>query len=386
MSLDQFAPNPNAPDGRRSTCSNCVDRRRSATEKPCDRCGEIKPLFQFPRSNGSFDGHRHTCTDCLERERAEHRQARAQQQQAEHQLGGCLTTLLREVGPRLMAENATRPGKHAAIGEVIDVFTRTAPHKLHLRADLEYSPTYLECLRDDSLFPIGERVATIYLVDGRGRQPAYHFYAPAPDEVPGDVARTMPAFPRTEPAHPALHSATPEDCRAWASALLHNPDEWVLLSMEMTGLWAEHSDIIEIAAVDLAGKVLVNTLVRPRHPVPSLIQRKTGIRPRSVERAPDFAAVYANLLAPLLTRRKALFYNADRDLPMLQHVIWRACTVAWQPVGYASLQRTYQVYRSGPALLTLERACREQRILQTQTHRALDEGIACLALLRAMAG
>lgn len=386
LALDQFPVNPNAPDGHRSTCASCIQRRRTATKKACDRCGEIKPLFLFPRSNGSFDGHRRTCKACLDREREERRAERRRHTLESHQLGGCLRTLLNEVGPHLLVENVNRPGSHTSLASVLDLYARTAPDKLSLPAELVYSEHYLECLQDDLPFPPNDLVATVYLVVAQGRHPLYQVLAPAEDSTQWSGQVALPPLTLPEPEHPFLPTGGLAECRQWARSLLQSPDGWVLLALETTGLWPHYHEIVEVAAVDLAGVVLVNSLMRPTRPLPSHIRRKTGITPRALETAPTLASLYSHLLEPLLTSRKVLLFSAALDLSMLHNQLWRQCQVQWQPVAYASLQIAYQTYTRTHAPCSLERACRAQRILGTQTHRALDECIASLALLRAMAG
>src|SRR5690348_952852 len=55
-----------------------------AREKACGMCGVVKPLAQFPRSNGSWDGHRHACVQCVaaEREQTTARKAEVAAQEA----------------------------------------------------------------------------------------------------------------------------------------------------------------------------------------------------------------------------------------------------------------------------------------------------------------
>lgn len=48
---------------------------------------------------------------------------------------------------------------------------------------------------------------------------------------------------------------------------LINSDNFVILDTETTGL-DEHDEIVEVAVIDMSGKVLLNTLVNPIQPIP----------------------------------------------------------------------------------------------------------------------
>ena len=72
----------------------------------------------------------------------------------------------------------------------------------------------------------------------------------------------------------------------------------VSLDLETTGLSHETDDIIEIGAVKFQGDKVIDTLetfVNPQRPVPSSIERLTGIATKDLEHAPAFAAAAETL-------------------------------------------------------------------------------------------
>lgn len=187
LALEAFPPNPNGADGHHATCPACIERRRSATKKVCNRCGDMKPLADFPTNSASFDGRRNTCRACLQQGTAQRRKATSRQRQQEwratHLLGGCLKSLRDEVDLDLALENVTRPGVKAPLLAVLDLFTRTDPAKLNLRAELVYEAFYYDALYEGFRLPPGSGIATIYLTGPKGRKPAYHVFVAASDDA-----------------------------------------------------------------------------------------------------------------------------------------------------------------------------------------------------------
>lgn len=70
----------------------------------------------------------------------------------------------------------------------------------------------------------------------------------------------------------------------------------VFIDTETTG-FGEADEVIEVAVVEASGRVLLDTLVRPRLPVPPECTRLTGIGEADVSAAPPFREVYPRLAA-----------------------------------------------------------------------------------------
>ena len=167
----------------------------------------------------------------------------------------------------------------------------------------------------------------------------------------------------------------------------------MILDTETTG--HGNADIIEFAAVTPSGRTLVDTLIRPRQPIPPFITQLTGISEAMVAGAPPFAEAYHRLLLPQLGR-KILAYNISFDVPVLRKNIRRHCGHDWQPVDSACLMRAYAHYRDEryPAGDThvgrlrvhkLASACAQMGIAHEHAHRALGDSQVSALLLQAMA-
>lgn len=104
-----------------------------------------------------------------------------------------------------------------------------------------------------------------------------------------------------------------DDSIVWArQLLLDDPASVVILDTETTDL---HGRVCEIAVIDLAGHVLMNTLVNPQ--VPNAATHIHGITDAMVQDAPTFAAIEPELRRILVGKRVAV-YNAEYDRGVLR--------------------------------------------------------------------
>lgn len=212
-----------------------------------------------------------------------------------------------------------------------------------------------------------------------------------PEEVrAGGRGKAMPQIVISHSLRPGVRLAwhrrgTDEEWRTWAANLLAKPAGWVILDTETTGFGA--ADIIEIAVISLKGDVLCNTLVRPYLPIPAKVSALTGITEQDVLLAPLFVTVFETRLAQVLASSKLLIYNARFDVSMLQRNIATYCAGRrWEPQEQACLMQAYAAYCGEGHWRSLEAACAEMGVPQTPSHRALEDCLASLALLHAMAG
>lgn len=104
---------------------------------------------------------------------------------------------------------------------------------------------------------------------------------------------------------------------AWAQAVAHDPGT-VYLDTETTGLDGR-AEIIEVAVLDVDGRVLLDTLVRPRSLIPAAARAIHGISDAMVADAPEWSDVHAEL-AQVLRHRTVIVYNADFDLTMVRQM------------------------------------------------------------------
>jgi DNA polymerase-3 subunit epsilon len=116
-------------------------------------------------------------------------------------------------------------------------------------------------------------------------------------------------------------SSRQEERRADLRALVDAapPGRTVYLDTETTGLSAASGDeLLELAVIDDAGKVLFETLIRPNHltewPAAQVIH---GITPADVAGAPSLSAVLQGLAAAIEGAEALVIFNADFDLGFL---------------------------------------------------------------------
>src|SRR5450759_4188499 len=102
--------------------------------------------------------------------------------------------------------------------------------------------------------------------------------------------------------------------RSLARALL--TDNPLFFDTETTGL-DSRAEICDIAIVDAAGQVLLNTLVKPACPIPPEASRVHGITDADVAGAPTITAIWPELAALLAGSRPLVAYNASFDRRMI---------------------------------------------------------------------
>ncbi|HMO60400.1 MAG TPA: 3'-5' exonuclease [Roseiflexaceae bacterium] len=109
----------------------------------------------------------------------------------------------------------------------------------------------------------------------------------------------------------------------WARTMLADPRA-LILDTETTGL-DDRAEIVQIAVIDMAGTVKLDTLVRPTMAIPPAATKIHGITDALVANAPTMATIYDSLLA-LLAGELVIIYNAAYDVRLLAQSI-RAAAV-----------------------------------------------------------
>ena len=213
----------------------------------------------------------------------------------------------------------------------------------------------------------------------------------SPPAVAPPVAAIQPRFARLMARGAGRESVAPaaggDTAAAWARALLTR-DDWVLVDTETTGLDGG-AEVIDLAVLDRHGRVLLETLLRPRRPIPAHVARIHGLHDRDVRDAPTFAQVWPTL-RPLLAGRTLVAYNVAFDARLLRQTA-TLHGVSFPALAQECAMRRYAAYRAAAGLPggrgahSLEHACRQHGI-PTGGHRAAADCHATLALLRAMAG
>jgi DNA polymerase-3 subunit epsilon len=103
------------------------------------------------------------------------------------------------------------------------------------------------------------------------------------------------------------------DSILWAKSILLNPDSYVILDTETTGL--ESNDVIvQIGIIDLKGSILLNSLIKPtkRKSIPSSATNIHGITMNMLENAPYFKDIIPEV-EKVTADKIVLIYNEEYD-------------------------------------------------------------------------
>lgn len=180
----------------------------------------------------------------------------------------------------------------------------------------------------------------------------------------------------------------------WAKWLLEQ--EFIIVDTETSGL-NNSAEIVQIGVLSKAGDSLIDTLLKPANPIPLEASRVHGITDARCQNAPDFGAIYDDLLAAL-TGVTVVAYNAAFDAKM----IWReyhrrgALKLArvappapnvWQcaMTKYAEFYGQWNQQFQSFTWQKLGVACQQQGIPVVDAHSALADCKMTLALIKRMA-
>lgn len=175
----------------------------------------------------------------------------------------------------------------------------------------------------------------------------------------------------------------------WARGRLADP-RTVFLDTETTGL-GSGAEIIDVAVVDVQGRVLVDTMIAPLAPIPPETTRIHGLADADVASAPRWPEVYP-VLSALLRDRTIVVYNAEFDRRMIEISCAAHGLIAEQCDWHCAMQSyaiyagersshhrsKFRLFKLGDALATFE--------LPAGNHRALGDAMACRSLVLALAG
>lgn len=103
-----------------------------------------------------------------------------------------------------------------------------------------------------------------------------------------------------------------------AQRICGNQDNYVVLDTEMTELGC-HDQVIEIAIVDLTGKILIDSLVKPLEPF-EITQEALAIHkiaPSMLKSAPTLSELRSQIEV-VIEGKTVLAYNADLDIGMIR--------------------------------------------------------------------
>ncbi|MGM7876076.1 3'-5' exonuclease [Yersinia enterocolitica] len=170
-------------------------------------------------------------------------------------------------------------------------------------------------------------------------------------------------------------------------------DNCLILDTETTGL-GNDAEIIEICIIDCTGKVLLNTLIRPRNPIPAEATAIHGITNEMVAAAPTWRDIHWQLMVLIHTRRLVI-YNVDFDVRLiLQTAGINGCGFGSLELNAECAMRNYAEYygqwdqkRNKFKWQRLSNAAEQQGVVIDGTpHRALADCKTTLGVIRTMAG
>lgn len=165
----------------------------------------------------------------------------------------------------------------------------------------------------------------------------------------------------------------------WAREVLAR-DDLLVLDTETTGL-DRAAQIVQIAIIDRAGAVLLDSLVKPTCPIGLGAAAIHGITAAMVQDAPSFAALLPAFRA-LVAGKRLVIYNADFDMRLLRQSA-TACGVALPRVDTDCVMHAYAQF---VGRWNSRRGGYRWWPLPGGDHSALGDARACLAVIRRMAG
>lgn len=157
----------------------------------------------------------------------------------------------------------------------------------------------------------------------------------------------------------------------------------VIIDLETTGLPGPTVDIIEVAIIDPHGEVLMDTLVKPRGPIPPDASAVNGITDADVADAPEFLDIYPKLLRHL-AGQPVVAYNFTFERDILDIVTGRF-GLKLMVKEWACAMRDYMAYSGSGRYNKLTNVCEREGIAVVNAHRALGDCVMTLELLRKMA-
>jgi DNA polymerase III epsilon subunit-like protein len=175
---------------------------------------------------------------------------------------------------------------------------------------------------------------------------------------------------------------------AWARWILSRPI--AILDTETTGLDYD-AEIIDIAVVDKAGKVLLDSYVRPTIPIPEEATAIHGITDAMVCSAHEWQDI-APIVLNIFRDYRVLIYNAGYDLPRLRHMntlhhinagnLEADCIM----LNYAPIWGDWSDYFNNYKWAKLANATPKNFDNPLASHSALGDCLSTLAVIYSMAG
>ena len=192
-------------------------------------------------------------------------------------------------------------------------------------------------------------------------------------------------------ADPTSRAQIGRQARAWLAA------NALILDTETTGLDAD-AEVVELAVIDCAGAVLLDTLVRPSGPVPAEAAAVHGITDAMLADAPTWSEIH-DRFCDLVEGRQVVIYSREFDVRVINQTARRYGLQAPQGFdlaldgsavhcamqAYAGFHGEWSEEKGQYRWQRLSAAAAQQGVTVTNAHRALGDCLMTLGVVRAMA-
>jgi DNA polymerase-3 subunit epsilon len=175
-------------------------------------------------------------------------------------------------------------------------------------------------------------------------------------------------------------------------------NNYIVLDTETTGI-DSRAQIIQIAMIDSAGRVLIDSLIRPTCPIPAEVTAIHGLTDADVANAPTWKDQWL-LIKAVSTYKDIIAYNSDFDIRLIRQTFahtgiaehWQMFNrgmgdVACAMRGYAE-HHAGKIGQSGGRGMrwhSLSTACQQEKIPVQNAHNALADCRMTLALVKEIA-
>lgn len=178
----------------------------------------------------------------------------------------------------------------------------------------------------------------------------------------------------------------------WARQILAD-ERALIVDTETTGLGV-FDQVVQLAVIDITGRVLLDTLIKPTRPIPQIATSIHGITDAMVQDAPRFGDIY-NALLMTIGGERVVIYNASFDVTMLHQsdqLYQLECDPTWTPLGVegwrglAVWEDAMEPYSAFVGDWSDYHGNYRWQKLPSGDHSALGDARACLATIKRMAG
>lgn len=155
------------------------------------------------------------------------------------------------------------------------------------------------------------------------------------------------------------------------------------LDTETTGLSPrDGAEIVEVAIIDDAGKAIVDSLVRPKRPIPADATRIHGIGDAMVSKAPLLEELWPEI-ERAVTGQQVVIYNAAFDRAFFPKRLGQAAQISCAMLAFAKAYGEWNPMRGEYKWQTLATAAAHVgHRFEGSAHRARADAVACRAVWR----